>query len=194
MAYENNNQNLGQEIGWDDEIAEEGQEYVPLPAGTYDFEVLRFERGRFPGSANMCACNKLDLYLSVSGQTIRDTLFMNRKAEWRLSQFLISVGLKQEGVPCRINWNAVPGARGRCELKIRTWQGKDGEDHQSNEVKKYLKLSPDEDGPVPQQFVQQPGYQQPPQPSYQQPSQLAYAQQTMTGYQTRPNQWQAGKF
>lgn len=189
MAYENNNQNVGQEIGWDDEISGEAQEYVVLPAGVYDFTVMRYAREHFPGSAKMCACGQIDLFLAIEGQTVRDTLYMNKKAEWRITQFLISVGLMQEGIPCRINWPAIPGAQGRCELKIRDWTGKDGETHQSNEVKRFLKPEQDEDGPVPQQFTR-PTAQQ----AYQKPTQNTYTQQTMAGYQPRPNPWQTGKF
>ena len=128
----------------------------------------------------MCACNKVDLSLDVGGTTIRDTLFMNKKAEWRLSQFLIGIGMKKPGVPCRVNWNAIVGARGRCEVGVSTWTKNDGSTGEANEVKNYLE-------PVPGQQVTQAAPAQPaPNPAYSQ-------QQRMPGYPA-PNHWQAGTF
>lgn len=36
-----------------------------------------------------------------------------------------------------MNWNAVPGAHGRCKITVRSWKGKNGEDMQSNDIKKF---------------------------------------------------------
>ena len=136
MANDNYNNNLGAEMDWDDEIAEESQ-FTLLDEGDYDFTVTSYERARFGGSPKMCACNQIILTLDVGGTILKENLFMNRKAEWRLSQFLISVGLKQKGVPCKINWNAISGARGRCKVGIRKWTGKDGTERESNEIKTF---------------------------------------------------------
>ena len=51
-------QNAAHEIGWDDQISVDGEQYVVLEEGDYDFTVTGFERGRFPGSAKIPACNK----------------------------------------------------------------------------------------------------------------------------------------
>ena len=173
------NNNMGAEIGWDDEIAEESS-FVLLEPGQYDFVVSKFERGRYPGGAKMCACNKVDLSLDVGGTTIRDTLYMNKKAEWRLSQFLIGIGMKKPGVPCRVNWNAIVGARGRCEIGVRTWTKNNGDTGQANEVKSYLEPAPGQQMPpaAPAQPAPNPAYGQ---------------QQRMAGYPA-PGHWQAGTF
>lgn len=62
MAF-NNNQNMC--MGWDDQIENDGQEFIILPEGGYNFTVTEFERGRFPGSAKIPACNKVTLTLEV---------------------------------------------------------------------------------------------------------------------------------
>lgn len=55
--YINNNAGMD----WDDAIENDGQEFIILPEGDYNFTVTDFERGRFPGSAKMSACNKATL-------------------------------------------------------------------------------------------------------------------------------------
>ena len=57
------NNNVG--MDWTDTIESDGQEFVLLPEGDYNFVVSAFERGRFPGSAKMQACNKATLTLQV---------------------------------------------------------------------------------------------------------------------------------
>ncbi|MBQ5769141.1 MAG: hypothetical protein IIV94_09735, partial [Clostridiales bacterium] len=42
-------------LDWDDEIEKES-EYTILPAGTYDFEIVNFERSTYAGSDKLPAC------------------------------------------------------------------------------------------------------------------------------------------
>ena len=37
-----------------------------------------------------------------------------------------------------MNWQAVPGATGRCKLGVRRWTGSDGREHSGNEVVEFL--------------------------------------------------------
>lgn len=142
---ENNNMNLGEEFGWDDEISQES-EFILLPAGTYDFVVESVERGRFPGSDKMCACNSATLTLVVKDPEtgndvrIRDTLYLNRKAEWRMSQFFLCIGQKKHGEPLRPNWSDVPGSKGKLELAINEYM-KDGQKRTNNRVKNYKEFT-----------------------------------------------------
>ena len=171
---DNYNANLGAEIGWDDEISQESN-FVLLEPGDYDFTVTSFERKRFGGSDKMCACNQAVLHIDVGEATIFDNLFMNKKAEWRISQFFAAIGQKQKGVPFVPNWNAVPGSSGRCKVGVRTWTGNDGEERKNNEIKEF--------------YAPDPG------PTTQQPAQPSYQQQTMGSYPSgHPGPWQAGKF
>lgn len=59
-----NNQNMF--LDWDDAIESDGQEFVILEEGDYNFTVTGFERGRFPGGQKIPACNKAALTLQVS--------------------------------------------------------------------------------------------------------------------------------
>jgi len=131
-----NNQNMGAEIGWDDEIAEESS-FVLLEPGDYPFTVTGFERKRFGGSVKMCACNMAELQIDVGATTVRDKLFLNKKTEWRLSQFFTAIGQKEKGVPFVPNWSAVPGSTGVCKVGMYTWKNDDGEEKKYNEIKEY---------------------------------------------------------
>ena len=46
---------IERELGWDDEISNDGEEFTVLPAGDYDFEVVAFERGRHDGEVTRSA-------------------------------------------------------------------------------------------------------------------------------------------
>lgn len=132
---------IERELGWDDEISNDGEEFIVLPAGDYDFEVVGFERGRHDGSDKLPPCNKAVLSLKLTGEggstTIKHNLFLHTKTEGMISQFLICIGQKKHGEPTRPNWNAMVGARGRAKVSIRTWKGNDGTDNQSNQIKKF---------------------------------------------------------
>ena len=77
---------------WDDEIQNDGQEFITLPEGDYVFEVVDFERGRYPGSAKIPPCNKASLTLQVKTEDgiarIRTDLILYRSLEWKISSFL----------------------------------------------------------------------------------------------------------
>ena len=79
--YINNNAGMD----WDDAIENDGQEFIILPEGDYNFTVTDFERGRFPGSAKMSACNKATLTLQVKTDdgiaSVRTDLILNRVVE-----------------------------------------------------------------------------------------------------------------
>lgn len=184
MAYENNN--LGEEIRFDQEItAEVSDEYEPLPEGEYSFTAVYKSQSRFNGSAKLGPCNVINVDVMVEGVTIPHRFYMNTKAvKWAfgLNAFFIALGLATPGGRFRPDWNAVPGRTGRCMLGIRTWTGNDGKEHKSNEIKSFLEPSANA-APAPAQSYQAPA-QQPasaPQQTYQP------QQQTVGG-------WTAGKF
>lgn len=138
-------ENIERELDWDDVISKES-EFVLLPEGEYDFVVESVERGRYNGGDKLPPCNMAIINLRVKcldGTTakIQNRLFLHSKCEGLLSEFFISIGLKREGEPLKMNWNAVPGASGKCKISIRNWVGKNGETRRSNEVKRFLKPS-----------------------------------------------------
>ena len=57
-----------QVLDWDGVLENDGSEFVVLPEGDYVFEVTDFERGSFPGSEKMCACNKATLTLRIGSE------------------------------------------------------------------------------------------------------------------------------
>ncbi len=136
---------IERELGWDDVISKES-EFVLLPEGDYDFVVESVERGRYNGGEKLPPCNMAIVNLRVKchdGSTthVQNRLFLHSKCEGLLSEFFIAIGLKREGEPLKMNWGAVPGAKGRCKIGIRNWIDKDGNTRQSNEVKRFLKPS-----------------------------------------------------
>ena len=150
--YSNANQNIG--MDWGDEIKNDGQEYVLLPEGDYNFVVTNFERGRFPGSAKISPCNKASLTLQVNSENgianVRTDLILNRILEWRISAFFRSIGLKKKGERLTMDWSKVVGSMGRAHFKPRTYKDRDGNEHQINDVAHFYdydeKYFPTKDG------------------------------------------------
>lgn len=154
-----------QEFGWEDTIENEGSEFVLLPEGDYDFTVKSFERSRHNGSDKMPPCNMAKVTVTVWGQQdkleITENFFLCNKMEWKLSQFFLSIGLKKHGEPLKMNWNEVSGKHGKCHIYVDNFKNKNGEDRQSNKIKKFYAydeqvttLSPKSNPP--QQTYQQP--------------------------------------
>ncbi|WP_217588775.1 hypothetical protein [Lentibacillus saliphilus] len=130
------------ELQWDDEIEKDGGDYILLPAGDYNFTVTKFERGRFQGSAKMPACNQAKLELTVHSQEHGDVvifhnLLLHTKTEGLLSNFFTGIGQKKKGEKLRMNWNTVIGSKGKLQLEINKFVGRDGEERTNNQVKKF---------------------------------------------------------
>ena len=136
--YQPRNAQTEHELGWDDEITKES-EFVLLEPGVYPFVVKSFSRGRFNGSAKMSACPEAILDIEIVDQasgskvTLKESLKLHTKMEWKLSEFFVSIGQKRKGEPLRMNWNAVTGARGMLELNHRTHNG-----NTYNNINKFL--------------------------------------------------------
>lgn len=139
--YANNNtQDLC--MDWDDFIEDDGQEFVILEEGDYNFTVTAFERGRFPGGAKVPPCNKADLTLQVrtpDGKlaTAKVSLLLYHTLEWKLASFFRCIGQKKRGEKLRMDWNAVLGAHGNAHFKPRSYTDKDGNERQTNDVDKF---------------------------------------------------------
>lgn len=150
------NNNLGYELGWDAAIENDSPEFILLPEGDYDFFVESFERGRHNGSEKLPPCNKATIRLRISTTegdvTIMKDLFLHSKCEGMLCAFFTCIGQRKHGERFSMNWNAVPGARGKAHIAPKEYNGK-----KYNEVKKFIE--PDEVA-APQQVPQQTPYQQ----------------------------------
>lgn len=136
-----NTLDAGREFAWDDVIEHDSEGFTLLPEGDYDFTVLSFERGRHNGSEKLPPCNKAILKIEVSdGEhkgVITHNLMLHSRCEGLICAFFTGIGQRKKGEPLRMNWNAVPGSRGRCKVGVRTWKGKNGEDMKSNEIKRF---------------------------------------------------------
>lgn len=133
-------QNDAHEIGWGDQIVADGGEFLLLDEGDYDFTVTAFERGRFPGSAKIPACNKAVLTLTVQtpeGEAnTKYDLILWSSLEWKISEFFRSIGQKKSGEAFVPRWNEVVGSKGRAHFKPRKYL-KNGEERQVNDISKF---------------------------------------------------------
>ena len=139
------NTTMDRELGWDDTITKDANEFIVLPEGEYDFMVESFDRGRHNGSEKLPPCNKAVLKIRVTSSQgevmLTHNLFLHTITEGMLSAFFESIGQKKKGEPLRMNWQTVPGATGRLKLGIRSYQ-KDGENRQINQIKQFIPKTP----------------------------------------------------
>lgn len=131
------NEFMDRAFDWDDEIENES-EFTILPEGTYDFEVVKFERGSHNGSAKLPPCKKAILTIRITGKNgastvITHNLFLHTKCESMLSAFFLAIGEKKHGEKVRMNWSNVTGAKGKCKVYIDTYNG-----NEYNKIKSFL--------------------------------------------------------
>ena len=133
-------------IDWDDTIETDGQEFVLLPDGEYNFTVTNFERGRFPGGAKVPACNKAAITIQVNApegvSIVKFDLLLYRSLEWRISGFFRSIGQKKHGEKLTMDWNKVIGSKGRAHFKQRTYVNQSGEEKTVNDLDRFIDYDP----------------------------------------------------
>lgn len=131
---------MEREFNWDDTITKDS-DFILLPEGDYNFEVESYERARHGGSEKLPPCNKAILKLRIESEEgevyLIHNLFLHQRTEGMLSAFFTAIGLKKKGEPLTMNWSLVPGSTGRCKIGVRNWKGKNGEDRQSNEIRRF---------------------------------------------------------
>jgi hypothetical protein len=129
-------ENTGYELSWDSTIENDSPELVILPEGDYDFEVIDFERARHQGSEKLPPCNKAIVHIKIEGKEgvsiVRHNLFLHSITEGMLCAFFTGIGQRKKGEKLQMNWNKVVGAKGRCKVGIREYEGK-----QYNEIKRF---------------------------------------------------------
>lgn len=88
-------------MDWNDSIESDGQEFILLEEGDYNYVVTNFERGRFPGGQKIPACNKATITVQVDTAdgvaSIKFDLLLYRSVEWKISAFFRSIGQKKHG-------------------------------------------------------------------------------------------------
>lgn len=129
-------------IDWNDSIENDGQEFVLLPDGEYNFTVTNFERGRFPGGPKVPACNKASITVQVDYEgkiaVVKFDLLLYRSLEWRISQFFRSIGQKKHGEKLTMDWNKVVGSKGRAYFKQKTYTNLGGEERTINDIDRFI--------------------------------------------------------
>ena len=132
---------MEKEMDWNDIIEKEGDEYVLLPEGDYNFVVESFDRARHAGSEKLPPCNKAVLKLKIDSAEgtvfITHNLFLHTKTEGLLSAFFTCIGQKKKGEPLKMDWGKVTGACGRAKIGIHSYKNQNGEERKSNNVKKF---------------------------------------------------------
>ena len=140
-----NNENML--MDWNDSIESDGQEFVLLPEGDYNFVVTNFERGRFSGSQKIPACNKATITVQVKTKDgiaiVKFDLLLYRSLEWRISSFFRCIGQKKHGEKLTMDWNKVVGSVGRAHFKQRTYTNQYGEDKVVNDLDKFIDYNND---------------------------------------------------
>jgi len=129
-------------MDWNDSIETDGQEYVLLPEGDYNFTVINFERGRFPGGPKVPPCNKASITVQVHHKdgvaTVKFDLLLYRSLEWRISAFFRCIGQKKHGEKLTMDWNKVIGSQGRAHFKQRTYTNQAGEEKVINDIERFV--------------------------------------------------------
>ncbi len=133
------------ELNWDDQIENDSPEFVTLPEGDYDFEIIDFERARHNGSDKLPACNKAIVHIKIQGPegvaVIKHNLFLHSITEGMLCAFFTAIGQRKKGEKVSMNWGQVIGSSGRAKVGIRKWKNDNGEEKVFNEIKKFYEPS-----------------------------------------------------
>ena len=127
----------GRELDWEDQIENDGPEFILLPPGDYSFTVVDVERDRFKGSDKLPPCPMAIVHLMIEtdeGTTvIRHRLYLHTRTEGLLCAFFKAIGQRQTGEKLKMDWPKAKGATGRAKVGTRTYEGKE-----YNEIKSFL--------------------------------------------------------
>ena len=135
-------------LDWDDQITNDGEysgeESVVLPEGNYPFEVIKTEQAWFDGSAKIPACNMAKVFLRIDGgelgtSLVVENIYLAEGFEWKAGAFLRSIGIRSHGD--KLEFKKLlhcDGERGRCEIYVDEYQGRDGNTRQSNKLKRFF--------------------------------------------------------
>lgn len=116
-------ENIGRELGWEDTIQNDGQDFEPIPAGDYDVTIERFDRSRSKGEGKLPACNMAVVYFIVHDRdrdiTVRENYILHSSMEWKLSELFCGAGLKKKGEELRMNWQMLPGRKAKAKIGLK---------------------------------------------------------------------------
>ena len=128
-------------MDWNDVIEDDGQEYVLLAEGNYNFVVTNFERGRFPGSAKIPATNKATIsiqnFSEMGVALMKFDLIFSKALTWKLSAFFRSI-FQKKVVKITMDWNKVLGAKGRAHIKQKVYTNQSNEEKNINDLDYFI--------------------------------------------------------
>lgn len=134
--------NQERELGWNDSIPADADEFTLLPEGEYAFQVETFERTRFKGSSKLPPCNQARVHILINGTIIKHNFFLHTKCAGLICAFFKAIGAPEANGKIQVDWNKILGATGRCKVSIRKWKGDDGVDRENNEITRFLPPPP----------------------------------------------------
>jgi len=147
------NENKDMLMDWNDSIETDGQDFILLPEGDYNFTVTNFERGRFPGGPKVPACNKASITVQVDTKDglaiVKFDLLLYRSLEWRISAFFRCIGQKKHGEKLTMDWNKVIGSNGRAHFKQRSYTNNQGEEKFTNDIDRFIDYNEEFFEPLP---------------------------------------------
>lgn len=118
-----NTDNQGRELGWEDIIQNDGQDFEPVPAGDYDVTIEKYDRSRSKGEGKLPPCNMAVVYFTIHDRdrevTVRENYILHSSMEWKLSELFRGVGLKKKDEELRMNWPALPGKKARAKVGLK---------------------------------------------------------------------------
>lgn len=135
---------LGQDLGWEGYVIDDGPSFELLEAGYYPFRVKKLDKERFEGSAKMASCSRAKLTLEVNvgdhEASITDHIMLNTKTQWRVARFFECLGFTRDDEGrMQMHWNDVEDKEGWLKIKVREYTDKNGNKKQTNDVDEYCR-------------------------------------------------------
>lgn len=139
-------------IGFDDVITidDERQETTVLPAGDYEFSVVKIEKrqvkgGDYLGRSAIKALLKVE---TDEGVSLADWfMILDDKFKWKIVQFARAIGVIEENAPkgtqFKMDWNNLVGSTGSCQLSIEDYEY-EGKHGQRNKVERVYRTDDEE--------------------------------------------------
>lgn len=99
----------GRELGWEDSIKQDAQDYEPIPEGDYNVTIEKFDRSRSKGEGKLPPCNMAVVYFTVHVPerevTIRENYVLH--TSWSGSCLSCSVALALRRREKNSGWTGV---------------------------------------------------------------------------------------
>jgi len=145
-------------LDWDSQIKNDGNEnkiFELLPEGKYRFGVKKMEKSNCEKlkcpmarlTIGIYADNDLEYQKELT--TVKDQIVLDDRFKWKIFEFFHSIGDYNGEPTFKYNWENVPGAAGRCKLRVDEYTKRDGTKGKSNKIEKYLDPEPPKDTAAP---------------------------------------------